>query len=160
MDKKEFNQKKTDVKPIEKKTEKSVLDAWGDFSEFENNKLKLSAELKKEISDQGLEHRFINKRRFSESGNMHRGAWKPYNVKARNVVETFQGIDPEGIVTRGDLILAVRPKAIGNKFRQRLLERNARYAAFNKAQAEELRQMARQAGIGDEVTVHEGYEDN
>lgn len=160
MDKKELNVKKGEAKPLEKKKEPSIMDAWGDFAEFENNKLKLSAELKKEIAEQGLEHRFINKRRFSESGNMHRGAWKPYNVKSRNVVETFQGIDPEGIVTRGDLILAVRPKMIGNKFRQRLLEKNARYAAFNKAQAEELRQMAKQAGIGDEVVVHEGYDDN
>lgn len=159
MDKKVMNTKQGEAKPVEKKKEPSILDRWN-FVEFENNKLKLSAELKKEIADQGLEYRFINKSRFAEAGNMHRGAWKPYNVKARDVIETFQGIDPEGVITRGDLILAVRPKAIGTKFRQRLLEKNARYASFNKAKAEELRDMARKAGISDEVTIHEGYEDN
>lgn len=159
MESKKIDKKVGEAKPVEKKKEPSILDSW-DYSEFENNKLKLSNELKTEIANQGLEYRFINKARFSRDGNYHSGAWKPYNTKSRNVVETFAGVDPEGIITRGDLILAVRPKLIGNKFRQRLLEKNARYAAFNKAQAEELRQMAKAAGIGDEVTIHEGYEDN
>lgn len=159
MEKKNFEKKTIDQKPVEKPPQGGILDAW-DYTEFESNALSLSKELKAEISAQGLDWRFINRTEYARKGNRHGAAWKPYNIKNRTVVESFKGIDPEGILTRGDLILAVRPKLISGKFREQKAQRNALYKGYNKTVAGEMKQLAREHGVSDKVKIHEGYEEN
>lgn len=159
MEKKPEFKKPIESKPAEKKSTGTILDAW-DYTEFEQNQLSLSNTLKREISDQGLDWRFINAAEYRKKGNRHRSHWKPYNVKNRSVIDNFAGVDPEGIITRGDLILAVRPKVLTEKSRTNLQERNRIQAGYAKQQARELKQMAKDQGMGNEVKIFEGYEDN
>lgn len=160
MEKKLPNRKPVETKQVERKMDDTDLLGQWDYSEFENNRLSLSNELKTQLRDLGLEWRFINKREFTRKGNVHSSQWKPFNVSDNKVVSSFQGTTPEGIIERGDLILAVRPKKLGDIYKKRQLEKNARYSDYDKQQAEELRRLARQHDIAGEVRVHEGYEDN
>lgn len=159
MDKKPSNKKPVEAKPQATRKRDPEWDIEG-FEEFYNNRLSLSAELKSELTDQGLDWRFINIANFRKSGNRHGSLWRPYNVKSRSPIDAFKGIDPEGVLTRGDLVLAVRPKHVSQAYQKRLAKRNAANAGYNKAQAEEMRRMARSEGMGDAVKIHEGYEDN
>jgi hypothetical protein len=129
------------------------------YEEFFNNQLALSDELKKELKDAGLEWRFINATTFRSQG-MHRSHWKPYNIVNKAVVGSLQGVSPEGIVTRGDLVLAVRPTAVANAHRKVLEQKNKAYKGFAKQKAEELRRDARSAGVAESVQITEGYDEN
>lgn len=158
-----MDKKVLDKKPIEKKSKDFSDDpVWGSqgFEEFYDNRLSLSAELKKELKDQGLDWRFINISTFRKAGNRHHSLWRPYNIKSKSPIDAFKGVDPEGVLTRGDLVLAVRPKHVSAAYSKKLEARNRANAGYNKAKAEEMRQMAKSAGVGDQVKIHEGYENN
>lgn len=124
-------------------------------SEWQDNRLALPQSLKEYLKEQGLDWKFINAREFRDRGNNHQGYWVPYPVPAELQVHTT----PERMILRGDLVLAVRPKAATKKYRDRLDARNRANANFNKEKAKELKQMAREAHVGDQVQVHEGYEE-
>jgi len=159
MEKKPMNKKPVEAKPKEAKKKDPIWDAAG-FDEFYNNQLSLSADLKQELRDQGLDWRFINISTFRSSGNRHKNLWRPYNVKGKSPIDAFAGIDPEGVLTRGDLVLAVRPKHVTAAYRKKVDQKNKANAGFNKAKAAEMKQLARDAGVADQVKIHEGYEDN
>lgn len=158
-DQKLNNKKPVDQKPHEKRKPDPEWDIEG-FEEFYNNRLSLSTELKNELREQGLSWRFINIANFRKAGNRHQSLWRPYNVKSRSPIEAFSGIDPEGVLTRGDLVLAVRPNHVSKAYRQKLDRRNAANAGYNKAQADRMRQEAKSQGLSDQVTIYEGYDDN
>lgn len=147
-----------DTKQSEKKSNDPEIANW-DYIEFERNQLQLSEALKKEIADQNLDWRFIRASGYSKLG-YHKGNWKPYYVTGKHPIESFKGIHPEGILTRGDLILAVRPKSISGKHRAKLQEKNSRLAGYNKQAADNLRQLAKENRVSGDVIVHEGYDDN
>lgn len=159
MEKKPMNKKPVAEKPKESKKSDPIWDAAG-FEEFYNNQLSISDDLKQELRDQDLDWRFINIAMFRKSGNRHKNLWRPYNVKASSPIDAFAGIDPEGVLTRGDLVLAVRPKHVTAAYKRKVDQRNAANAGFNKAKAEEMKQLARSAGVADQVKIHEGYDDN
>lgn len=159
MEKKPMNKKPVESQPKASRNPDPIWDAAG-FEEFYDNKLSLSAELKAELKEQDLDWRFINIAQFRHAGNRHHSLWRPYNVKSRSPIDAFKGIDPEGVLTRGDLVLAVRPKHVSAAYRKKLEKRNLANAGYNRAKAEEMKQLARSAGVGDQVKIHEGYEDN
>lgn len=151
--------KPVETKPTVNRKPDPEWDVEG-FEEFYQNRLSLSAELKAELKEQGFSWRFINIHTFRASGNRNSSLWRPYNVKTRSPLDAFKGIDPEGVLTRGDLVLAVRPKHVSDAYKKRLATKNAANAGYNKQQAENMRQMAKDAGVGDQVRIHEGFEDN
>ena len=105
---------------------------------------------------QGLSHRFVNATTFRDEYSVHRSGWKPYNVKSRATVSKLTGIDPEGIIRRGDLVLAVRPMAVTAQHRKVLDQRNNRLKNYNKEAAQAMRQDAQRAGV--DMQVIEGYD--
>lgn len=159
QEKKPSNKKPQETKPKAQRKPDPEWDVEG-FEEFYNNRLSLSSELKQELKDQGLDWRFINIQTFRNKGNRHPSLWRPYNVKARSPMEAFKGVDPEGVLTRGDLVLAVRPKHVSEAYKKNVAKRNAANAGYNRAQAEQMKQMARSAGVDGQVKIHEGYDDN
>lgn len=131
------------------------------YDEFFNNRLSLTDALKEFLKGQGLDWRFINAAQFRGAGNVHRSHWKPYRIEDADAKRIgVEGMTVEGIVQRGDLVLAVRPKTISNKHKEFLAQRNAALAGYNKSTSKELKDRAREAGIGEQVRVHEGYEEN
>lgn len=129
------------------------------YDEFYSNDLALNPEIKAQLKSEGLEWRFINRLQFREKGNSHRSHWQPYQLKTANG-QAGVGTDAEGMVVRGDLVLAVRPKEIADRHRQFLEAKRARYRGYNREVADEMRQRAREEGVSRAMKVHEGYDDN
>lgn len=123
------------------------------YDEFFNNKLSLPQNVKDHLGEKGLDWRFINAGQFRSSGNTHRSHWKPHIFD-----QVEFGQSAEGHITRGDLILATRPKAVSAGHRKFLKERNNRLNAFNRTKAQELKASMAEAGVKGKVT--EGYEEN
>lgn len=129
------------------------------YDEFFNNRLTLPTEFKEDLKKMNLDFRFINAMEFRAKGNQHRSHWKPYRVPNPEKY-AIDGLNSEGMIQRGDLLLAVRDKKISSAHKKFLNERNQRYQGHNKAMAQELRKMARDAGVSDHVKIHEGYDEN
>lgn len=153
--------KSADTKTVERKSADVNLfqDDW-DYSVSERNMLSLPQELKEELMSQDLDWRFISALQFREKGNIHHNQWRPYNVTQKAPYARMQGVTAEGVLQRGDLILAVRPKKLSQVYRARLEEKNNAYKGYNKEKAEELRSLARESGIDKATKIHEGYSDN
>ncbi len=143
-------------KPLsQKKRSTSAIGA----PDFFRNKLMLPQEVADDIAKRGLEPRWIAYKPYIENGNSHDKGWVAYRrpKEATSVDELQLGSSPDGIIRRGDLVLAVRKKEMGDRHRAYNEER-----AYNqtfrhkKAMADELRQMAKEANL--EVT--EGYEED
>lgn len=144
-------------KPLSQK--KRSVSAVG-APDFFRNKLMLPADIAADIEKQGLEPRWIAYKPYVENGNSHDKGWVAYRrpKQGTGAVDELQlGSSPDGIIRRGDLVLAVRKQEMGDRHRAYNEER-----AYNqtfrhkKAMADELRQMAKEANL--EVT--EGYEED
>ncbi len=110
------------------------------------NTLALPEGLKKELTEQGLVGRWVNAKTLHANQGYHPKNWIPYKKKSSGTIDTkdfLQGSDPEGIVRRGDCILAVKKTEDVQKHR--------------KEKAEELRNLARENRVN--ATVDEGYND-
>jgi hypothetical protein len=126
------------------------------FDQFFNNALTIPSALKDVIKNEGKDFRFINSTQFAISGNMHKTYWTPYQVP-----EQFRQLaDVNGVIRRGDLVLAVRDKNVTSQYRKLVNQRNAANKGVNKMHAKELRAMARDAGVEGGVKISEGYEEN
>lgn len=126
------------------------------YTDFISNQLAIPDALVKELKAQGLAHRFVNATTFRDEYSVHRSGWKPYNVKSRTTISKLTGMDPEGIIRRGDLVLAVRPLAVSQQHRKVLDQRNNRLKNFNKEAAQSMRSDAARAGV--DMKIIEGYE--
>lgn len=123
----------------------------------------LDDELKATIVSKGYAYRFINYKQFVDMGGTNTHYWTPvkrsklkewgYDMIDGN--EFTSGSDVDGYIRRGDLVLAVRPKAIQEKHKAYLAQENARVADLQGAHADELREIVRDSG----GRIHEGYED-
>lgn len=122
-----------------------------------NNMLSLPQPLKDKLTKEGFDWRFLNSTSFRENGNMHHGYWRPYKATPEDGIT---GVNAEGFIQRRDLILGIRPKKITKTFQAHYRERNIRQAGVNKAKAEELRKLAKDAQLDRDVRVYEGYEEN
>ncbi|MCA9327951.1 hypothetical protein KDA14_05470 [Candidatus Saccharibacteria bacterium] len=147
--------KQTVKKPVKKDPEIQGFS----YDEFYTNDLALSPALKDHLKSLDLDWRFINRLQFRERG-YHRSHWQPFKLENADSMTAITGVDAEGMVVRGDLVLATRPKALGDRHRDFLKQRRARYNGYNKEKARELRDSIREAGLGAHAKVYEGYEDN
>jgi len=126
---------------------------------FFKDKLTISDELKAEIAAQGKEYRFISYKKYIDDGNLHSKGWVVYKPKTTPAQDSFAfGVNPDGIIRRGDAVLAVRDKERCEEHRAYNRERAERMRGFKKAKAQELRSMAREARL--DANVIEGYEEN
>ena len=129
-----------------------------------NNKLKLDPKLVKEIADKQLVHRWINASKYKQNWGYDARHWTPYK-RAQNTgaVEnnSYGFTDSEGHIRRGDLILAVRPKALHDKARDIIRNKNKiLQGSHTKQSADQLRQTFKEAQMTDKAKVFEGYEEN
>lgn len=115
--------------------------------------LAISEELKKEITSKGLEYRWISYRHYVENGNFHKHSWAVYKPEKKDSDQGFYlGNNPDGIIRRGDCILAVRPKELCEQHREDLADRaNRQKYGHKKAMANELRQMAKDGRLDTKI---------
>lgn len=135
---------------------KSEPDLAANYTDYFGNEFELPSAIKQALKDQGLVARFVNASKFRDEYSVHRGGWQVYNARAGGVLKSLQGADPEGIIRRGDLVLAVRTVDASLKHKKVLKQMNGQLKNINKLKAEELRDSAKAAGV--EATVIEGYE--
>jgi hypothetical protein len=127
---------------------------------FFKNKLNIPEDVATELASKQLEGRWINYKKYVDDGNSHDKGWAVYRAPKRETTDTLVfGTSPDGIIRRGDSVLACRPLSQGNEHRAWLQYRaKAQASGFRKSAAEELRQMARDASVDAEIV--EGYEEN
>lgn len=127
-----------------------------------SGRLALPSKLKEYLNAQGMDFRFLNATQYRASGNFHKSDWRPFDIRGAKSLagETF-GANAEGIIQRGDLILGIRPKTISAAHKQRLADKNQRYSQANvaKTQKKQFQEQVRDAGLGEYVSVKEGYDE-
>ena len=146
-----------DTKPVEAKNTEPEISGFS-YDEFFQNRLALPQAVKDYLAKKGLDYRFLNANEYRRHGNTHRSHWKPF--EAPEELSSAIDLTVDRHIQRGDLILGVRPKQISAAHRKFLTERNRRYSGYNKDKAQEIRDMAREAGASQQVKVYEGYEEN
>lgn len=127
-----------------------------DSFQFYGNKLEIPKALSEEIKKKGYVYRFINIKKFKEDGGVHRSYWRPYVPEITTVQDDVYGRSPEGYVTRGDCVLAVRSLAQNTSHKEYLHRKNLAYRSYNKTAKEELQKMLDGSGL----TVQAGYDDS
>lgn len=124
-----------------------------------NNFFAIDPALKSEIEGKGMAYRWVNAIKLKANYGYDSRQWAPYKRDSQAPgMSTFS--DPEGFIRRGDLILAVQPKAVNSARKAQVASRNKSQslADRNKIQAEELRRQLRSNDI--KADISEGYDDN
>lgn len=150
-------------KPLSTKKRSSLdsknADAFG-------NKLALTAEVKKELADQGLVARFVNAKQLSEMGGYHAKGWRVYQRPGKEKTSgtmdsgALVGNDPNGFIRRGDAILAVKTEAEVEEHREYLRSKADRHKNFKKQKAADLREFAREHGIKTVIDDSDDFDDD
>lgn len=121
------NQVKGGRKPIAAKTQ--TPNPYAGF--FSRSLTDVPEDVKKEAEARGHELRWIDKKDFSEAGNMHKNFWEPFKREAgaassHDTMNLVFGNSPEGYLIRKGMVLASRPKQLGDAHREMIRERTER----------------------------------
>lgn len=122
----------------------------------------VDAGVKRDIEKQGMVCRWINAKKLQENYGFDRRQWKPYKKATDSIASSnsFGGTDSEGFVRRGDLILAVRPKALQDKYSEQISNKNKSLQKVHQKQAAaEIKQKLQESGTRG-IKVLEGYDEN
>lgn len=125
------------------------------------NPLALPPELQKELEDKGLVGRFVSSKILYSHQGYHPKGWRAYkstNAGKVDGVEFKLGSDPDGLVRRGDCILAVKTVEEHAKHKAKLQERADRYKGYAKSKKKELQDQARAAGANSHVDDSPDFE--
>jgi hypothetical protein len=143
--------------PIAAKIENS------DFShdEFDYSIMRLDPEIIAHLEEKGLSFRWINATKYKNDGGFHKSGWRAYRLPddvGSGSLDFSFGRSPEGYLIRNDLMLAVKPKELQERWKKHLASKVAAQDVSGKSRADELREMSRKAGV--KTTVTEGYDEN
>jgi len=133
------------------------------FAEKFGNRLAIPEAVQNEIDSQNLAARWVAANTLAANNGYHKNGWVAYKSKGTNVGDFRFGTDPEGVIRRGSMILAVRPMEIHESHKEFLAERaqapiGKDRKAHQRQAAKELRKMAQDSGIN--TVIEEGDEDN
>ena len=116
--------------------------------------LEIDQELKKELEDYELDYRWINFKEFKRLG-FHKRDWKPYKRESKPNNTVVFNIDADGLMTRDDLVLAVRPKSHTAAHREYLDSINKKKEGIIKQKTEQFRRDVKKSGIDDAYVVED-----
>lgn len=121
----------------------------------------LSPELKKELEEQGLVPHWVDYKQIRDMDGYHKKGWVIYRKEKNDIIDNQEfrfGRDPDGLVRRGSMVLAVKTKADWIKHKEFLKNKAERYGSyFKKRQVTELQKLAKNSGL--DSTVVDGYDD-
>lgn len=132
--------------------------ARGTFS-YQASLLDIPGNIKQELEAKGLEGRWISFKTYADNYGYHKQGWTVFKSDSSTLpTGVLQGSNPDGIIRRGDLVLACRTKEACDEHRQILQDRADRAKGYNKAKADELRQLAKENSV--DAKIYEGYDEN
>ena len=141
------------------KPETSTDLSWDENSTGYGDFFKIDPALKKELDAKGYGFKFIRAKKFVDDGGFHKQEYKPYKrdkVTQKDGSAFEFGLDPEGYTRRGDLILAVKPKAMIAKAKAIIQARTDSYSNIkqqNEADKESISKTLRDAGGNVKITA-------
>lgn len=124
------------------------------------NTLSVDSEMAESLGKKGLEYRWISMKKYADMGNSHERAWRPVKRSECGMIDQssiINGSDPDGYIRRGDLVLAVRSKDLGDKHRAFLKVQADRQKNVQRDHANELKDFVKKSGIN--AKISEGYDD-
>jgi hypothetical protein len=127
--------------------------------DFMANKLSVPKHIAEAITASGNEFRWINYKKFVNDGAIHENGWIPYKAdKAQldSASSLMFGSNPDGIIRRGDCLLAIRSKDFCDQHRAWIKQKTADQSNIQEDKANEFRARAKGTGI----TVDEGFEED
>lgn len=120
----------------------------------ESNFLSVPQGIKNKVEKAGYDLRWIDAKKFVDSGNYHEKGWVPYEASKEDGIlisnaPSFVGtsVAADNRLRRGSLILAVRPKQITRMYREQKRERTARQSRKLKDSAQALKEQGAAAGV-------------
>lgn len=131
------------------------------FTQQFKDRLRVPDAIQQEIDEQGLVARWVDANKLYENNGYHKNGWTAF--KSKLVKADFRyGNDPEGIIRRGSLILAVRDKELHEGHKEHLRNRSNMLSgsddkAAQRQAARELRAMAKSGNLNTKIV--EGDED-
>ena len=129
-----------------------------------DDQLALDPRLKSEIIKKGLVFRWINGVKYKAAFGYDARQWQPYKRSETSVQlenNSFGYADSEGFIRRGDMILAVRSKALNDAEKQRNQNKiNNLESNFKKKAVDGLKQSFKEAGLSESSSIIEGYDEN
>lgn len=141
------------VQNKEESTQKSTQELDIDF----NDQLAVPKAVIKEIEELGMQHRWINAHKLQANYGFDSRGWQPFKSKVLQA-GPFSGLDSEGFIRRGDLILAVQSNALAAKRKEVINQKNARNKAYGKDAASQLKDQFNRAGIKSKISS--GFDEN
>lgn len=146
-------------KPFKQAPRRQVKDLRED--DLFGNMLKLDPDLEKELAEKGLEARFVDAGKLYAANGYHPKGWTVYKRQTASGTMDFKfGNDPEGIIRRGTMILAVKSKEQAERHREFLRQKAELYNSVVPRMAEELRRTAKENNVDAYVDETYGEDDD
>ena len=151
--------------PLSKKAELEGVKIPSTLEELFEADLVIPKCVKADLKKQELDARWIDRNRYLKNGGNHKRGYRAYQVPADVKVvlkEKGSTLDPDGFLRRNTMILGVRPLAKALQHKAFLRREAQEYTASNtsKKNATQIRERLKQDGLGKDVKVTEGYENN
>lgn len=119
------------------------------------NMLSISPDIQAELDAKGLVGRWVSANKLYAAGGYHPKGWVVY--KSDSVKSEFKfGNDPDGIIRRGDSVLAVKSKEKADQHREFLKQKAARQTNTQDRAAAEFRAEMRKSGLN--AKVYDGFD--
>lgn len=131
------------------------------------SKFDIPPSIAKELAQKKYEGRWLNAKLMLENQGVHRSGWKIYKssnpdkLKKMDEFDFSTGVDVDGYVRRGDMILGIKPVELQERHKQRIRAKTEAQDIRNiqKKSAQVLRDTAKEGNLND-FEILEGYDEN
>ncbi len=150
----------------EKKDPLAEIEIPTSLEELFGPSLSIPPAIKADLEKRELDARWIDRKRYIAEGSYHKRGYQAYqvteDVKLALSKSGFPSDDPDGFVRRDSCILGVRPLARALQHRAYLRKMAQEYNpnTNNKKKATQIREQLKEDGLGKDVRVTEGYNEN
>jgi len=131
------------------------------FGDLFGNATTLDKKTLEDLEEQGLVGRWVDYKQLKAMDGYHTKGWVIFKRKKSAIMDSQEfrfGQNPDGIVRRGSMVLAAKPKEKWEQHVAYLKHKAERYGKhFRKRAAAELRQIAKNGGLNTQIS--EGYDD-
>ena len=121
---------------------------------FGSSRLDVPKCYRDEADKKNYDLRWISAKQLKENHGSHKNHWAAYKFESKpsnGIMDSDRfafGIDPEGVVRRGDCVLAVRPKELTVQHKEHLASKRNIYNRFSQSKKKEFKDYVKQESRG------------